>query len=158
MTSSLQKDLAAVRSIKAVPSILELASVRSGMRFVAIARVAPDRWMASAILDRIGLGLTPGDELDLKTTICDEVRGHGQAVIIDDVAADPLYRDHPTPRLYGFRSYISAPIQLADGEIFGTLFAVDVAPARLSNSNALLSFDLLAGLVALELGRIGWKD
>jgi GAF domain-containing protein len=114
--------------------------------------------MASAILDRIGIGMAAGDELDLKTTICDEVRGHGQAIIIDDVAADPLYRDHPTPRLYGFRSYISAPIQMADGEIFGTLFAVDLAPARLSNSNALLSFDLLAGLVALELRRIGWKD
>lgn len=158
MTSSLQKDLAAVRSIEGVPSILELASLRSGMRFVAIARVTPDRWMASAILDRIGIGMAAGDELDLKTTICDQVRGHRQAVIIDDVAADPLYRDHPTPRLYGFRSYISAPIQMADGEIFGTLFAVDLAPARLSNSNALLSFDLLAGLVALELRRIGWKD
>ncbi|MFZ5704502.1 MAG: GAF domain-containing protein [Pseudomonadota bacterium] len=158
MTSSLQKDLVAIRSIEAVPSILELAMARSSMRFVAIARVTPDRWMACALLNRIGIDLNAGDELDLKTTICDEVRGHGQAVIIDDVAADPLYRDHPTPRLYGFRSYISAPIQLADGEIFGTLFAVDVAPARLSNSNALLSFDLLAKLVALELGRIGWKN
>ncbi len=156
MDSSLQKDLAAVSSIEAVPSILELASVRSGMRFVAIARVTPDRWVAGAVLDKIGIGMAIGDELDLKTTICDEVRGHRQAVIIDDVAADPLYRDHPTPRLYGFRSYISAPIQVADGEIFGTLFAVDLAPARLSNSNALLSFDLLAGLLALELGRIGW--
>lgn len=158
MNSSLQKDLAAISSIEAVPSILELASVRSGMRFVAIARVTPDRWIASAILDKIGIGMPIGNELDLKTTICDEVRGHRQAVIIDDVAADPLYRDHPTPRLYGFRSYISAPILMADGEIFGTLFAVDLAPARLSNSNALLSFDLLAGLLALELGRIGWED
>ncbi|MBP8231502.1 MAG: GAF domain-containing protein [Rhizorhabdus sp.] len=158
MSRTLEEDVAAIRSIDAVPSVLDLASARSGMAFAGICRVTPDRWMACAISDRIGLGISAGDELSLKTTICDEVRGHGRAIIIDDITNDPLYRAHPTPRLYGFRSYISAPIVVQDGGFFGTLFAVDPKPARLSNSNALLCFDLLAGLIALELSRRDWRD
>jgi GAF domain-containing protein len=158
MSQMLEEDVAAINAIDAVPSVLRLASARSGMGFIGICRVTAERWMACAILDGIGLGISAGDELSLKTTICDEVRGHGRAIIIDDIVDDPLYRDHPTPRLYGFRSYISAPIAVPDAGFFGTLFAVDPKPARLSNSNALLCFDLLAGLIALELSRRGWRD
>ena len=42
-----------------------------------------------------------------------------QAVVIDHVAEDAVYRDHHTPRQYGFQSYISMPIILADGTFFG---------------------------------------
>ena len=59
------------------------------MGFVAVARVTEDRWIAAQVLDRIDFGLNPGDELDVKKTICDEIRDCGQAIIIDRIFEDP---------------------------------------------------------------------
>ena len=49
----------------------------------------------------------------------------GEAVVIDNVADDMAYCGHHTPAQYGFQSYISMPIVLADGTFFGTLCAID---------------------------------
>jgi hypothetical protein len=53
------------------------------MGCAAVARVTQDRWVACAVRDEISFGLAPGGELDVKTTICDEIRDSGQAVVID---------------------------------------------------------------------------
>lgn len=95
------------------------------MGFAAVARVTEDRWIACQVADRIEFGLDPGDELEIKTTICNEIRGHGQIVVIDDVSADLAWQRHPTPTIYGFKSYISIPIVLSDGSFWGTLCAID---------------------------------
>ena len=65
---------------------------------------------------------------EVATTICNEIRDSGEAVVIDHVAEDPAYRGHPTPALYGFQSYISMPICRRDGAFFGTLCAIDPRP------------------------------
>ena len=91
------------------------------MGFAAVARVTPDRWVACAVRDEIAFGLLPGGELDVKTTICDEIRDSGRAVIIDHVAEDEQFRSHHTPRMYGLQSYISMPIVLPSGAFFGPL-------------------------------------
>jgi GAF domain-containing protein len=51
--------------------------------------------------------------------------------VIDSVSGDAYWRAHPTPILYGFESYISLPITLSDGRFFGTLCAIDPAPAKI---------------------------
>lgn len=102
------------------------------MGFVAVARVTEDRWIAAQVLDRIEFGLNPGDELDIKKTICDDIRECGQAIIIDRVVEDPEWRNHPVPILYGFQSYASLPIVLEDGTFYGTLCAIDPEPRVLS--------------------------
>lgn len=43
------------------------------------------------------------------------------------------YCDHPTPKMYGFESYISVPVYRPGGEFFGTLCALDPLPAAISN-------------------------
>lgn len=87
------------------------------MGFAAIARVTEDRWIACAVKDDINFGLAPGGELDVKSTICDEIRASAQPVVIDDVSSDPFYCSHHTPARYGFRSYISMPI-FRNAELF----------------------------------------
>jgi GAF domain-containing protein len=113
-------------------TILEDVCRITGMGFAAIARVTEDRWIACQVVDKIELGLDPGDELDLKTTICDEIRSSGEAVLIDHVAGNPDWRTHHTPALYGFESYVSLPVLLDDGSFYGTLCAIDPAPRTLS--------------------------
>jgi len=151
MHGSVAEDVTAIGRIDAVPSILEIVCRTTGMRFAAVARVTDTRWIACAVRDEIEFGLQAGGELDLKTTICDEIRCSGNAVIIDHVAEDPLFHDHHTPRQYGFQSYISIPIWHGDGTFFGTLCALDPLPARVSDPKTIATFESLAQLIGLQL-------
>ncbi|HEY9580179.1 MAG TPA: GAF domain-containing protein [Rhizorhapis sp.] len=112
----------------AIRAILADVCSLTNMGFAAVARVTEDRWIACQVFDKIEFGLTPGGELEIATTICNEIREHGQAVVFDDATVDPEWRTHPVPILYGFKSYASFPIFLPDGEFYGTLCAID--PAR----------------------------
>src|ERR1700689_2241892 len=128
MKGSFADHLAAVARIDAIPRILKVACDSTGLRFAAVApgaRVTQERWIACAVRDEIAFVLLPGGELPVKTTICDEIRASGQIVVIENVAEDNLFSGHPTPKLYGFQSYISVPINLPDGGFFGTLCALD---------------------------------
>ncbi|KUM43631.1 PAS domain S-box protein [Pseudomonas sp. EpS/L25] len=151
LSSSLAQDVDLVAEIAAIPRILDTVCRLTGMGFAAVARVTDDRWIACCTLDLIGFGLGPGDELVVESTICDEIRDHRQPVVIDDVAQDDRYRSHHTPRQYGLRSYISVPIVLEDGSFFGTLCAIDPRPAQPSRPEVLATFELFAGMIALEI-------
>ena len=151
MQNRLADDLAAIARIEVVPTILEVVCRATGMGFSAVARVTEDRWIACAVRDDIAFGLAPGGELQIETTICAEIRRSGDPVVIDHVAEDERFRDHHTPRMYGFQSYISVPIRLPDGRFFGTLCALDPRPARLRQSEAVGMFRLFADLIAFHL-------
>jgi len=151
LTDPQSRDAAMIGRIGAIPTILDLACRLTGMGFAAVARVTEDRWIACAVNDKIGFGLKPGDELEVRTTICDEIRDHGEAVVIDHVAEDDAFCDHPTPRIYGFQSYISVPIVRTNGQFFGTLCAIDPAPAKLSATPIQQTFEMFAKLIASQL-------
>ena len=74
----------------------------TGMGFAAVAHVSETRWIACQVDDRVAFGLKPGDELEIKKTICDDIRATGRAIAIDNTAADPDWWNHPVPILYGF--------------------------------------------------------
>lgn len=151
MDNDFADDIAAVQSIDAVPRILEIVCRSTGMGFAAVARVTEERWVCCAVRDDIEFGLQPGGELKVETTICHEIRQSHQAVVIDHVAEDEVFAGHHTPAMYGFQSYISVPITLADGRIFGTLCAIDPRPARLKNPETIGTFVLFAELIASHL-------
>ena len=140
-----------IQAISAVPTILETVAAMTGLRFVCIAHVTDDSWTACAVLDKLDFGLAPGDQLDVTTTLCEEVRDTGQAVIIDSVQGSDQYRDHHTPRIYGFQSYFSIPILRTDGSYFGTLCGLDPEPARLTDSVTTSTMHLFAELVSRQL-------
>ena len=144
-------DIKRVAGIAAVPTILDVVLRMTGMGFAAVSRVTDDRWITCQSLDHVGFGLKPGDELPVASTLCDEIRGHRQAIVFDDAAADSQYRDHHTPRIYGLRSYISMPIILPNGQFFGTLCAIDPKPAKVNNPQVVGSFKLFAELIAHHL-------
>ena len=116
--TSLQMDVIAVSSLSVVPLILEIATLTTNMGFSAVARVTKERWIACAVHDNIQFGLLSGGELKVDTTICHEIRESGYEVVIDDVQDDEIYRNHHTPEMYGFRSYISVPLKRQDGGFF----------------------------------------
>nr|WP_231708447.1 GAF domain-containing protein [Sphingomonas populi] len=147
----LARDTAFLGDVAEIRAILSAVCERTGMGFAAVARVTEQRWIACQVADKIDFGLEPGDELDLKSTICDEIRENGKLVVIDHVAAEPAWRTHHTPALYGFESYVSIPILLADGSFFGTLCAIDPAPRALSSAEMVATLRAFAEQVATIL-------
>lgn len=144
-------DIRKIQQIAIVPTMLEVICRATGMGFAAIIRVTEDRWIACSVRDEIGFGVQEGGELKLETTICNEVRESRQAVLIDHVAEDSHFCNHHTPKIYGFQSYISLPIVLNTGEVFGTLCALDPAPHKVSDIKIAGMFSLFAELIAFHL-------
>lgn len=143
--------IAAVQRISAVPVILEIVTKITGMRFAAVARVTDATWIACAVLDKIEFGLKRGDELELGTTICDEIRQHHRPVVFGHASSDPHWSKHHTPRIYKLESYISIPIFRANREFFGTLCAIDPSPADFSDGTAIDTMKLFAELIGTQL-------
>jgi signal transduction histidine kinase len=150
VTRSFDSDIEAIQRIDVIPKILEVITRTTGMRFAAVARVTPDRWIACAVRDEIEFGLTVGGELEVKTTICDEIRESGVMVAINHVSEDPLWSGHHTPAQYGLQSYISVPIK-HHNQFFGTLCAIDPEPATPRAPEVIGMFELFADLIGRHL-------
>lgn len=145
-----QRDLDAVANIAGISSILEAVTRASGMRFAAVARVTDSRWTACAVYDLIEFGLRPGQDLVLESTICNEIRQHRHLVAFDSASSHPVFSRHQTPAMYGFESYVSLPILRADGSLFGTLCALDPAPAKLDPAT-IETLAMFARMIGLEI-------
>lgn len=144
-------DVHAVQSISAVPTMLRVVAETTGMRFACIARVDEETWTTCAVHDQLGLGLKPGDTLDLATTLCNEVRAGNKLILMDKASEDPVYKTHHTPKIYGFESYISVPVYRPGGEFFGTLCALDPEPKAVSAPKVVDSLVLFAELISRQL-------
>ena len=144
-------DVAAVGRIAAVPTLLRVLCDTTGMGFAAVARVTDGTWTACAVQDDIAFGLKVGGQLDVRTTLCKEARSARAPVVIDQASIDPVYRDHPTPRLYSIESYVSVPIVFGDGQYFGNLCAIDPRPAQVSNPRVVSMFKRFADLIGQQL-------
>lgn len=124
------------------------------MGFAAIARVTEEKWLTCSVKDDISFGLQPGDELDVESTLCHEVRQFEEAIIIDHVDNDVKYCNHHTPAKYGFQSYISVPIFKKDGSFFGTLCAIDPNPVKINSPDITGTFRLFADLISFHLNAV----
>lgn len=151
MQQKIAADIAVIQSMAVVPTILETVAALTGLRFVCVARVTADSWTTCAVFDKLDFGLNVGDGLDVTTTICEEVRDTRHAVVIDHVALDERYRDHRTPRMYGFQSYFSIPLFRPDGDYFGTLCGLDPVPNELSTPKVSQTLTLFAQLISAQL-------
>jgi signal transduction histidine kinase len=154
MEEHFQRDIDRIGANPAVARILDVVCVMTGMRFAAVARVTEERWIACSVRDEIAFGLAPGGELEIQTTICNEIRDHRRTILIDNVAASPDWCEHHTPKFYGLRSYASAPIIRADGSFFGTLCAIDPEPHTVDTPQVRATFELFAQLIAAQLDAV----
>ncbi|SDR91954.1 GAF domain-containing sensor histidine kinase [Gramella sp. MAR_2010_147] len=154
LSIDLQEDVQNISQISSIPSMLNVICRTTGMRFAAVARVTDKKWVTCLSQDEIDFGLKPGDELELQTTICNEIRQHTEPVVIDNVPENKKYCNHHTPAKYGFKSYISFPIFRKDGSFFGTLCAIDPEPAKLENQQTYELFQLYTELISFHLETI----
>ena len=151
MDKALQQCVAEVQAISAVPDIMITLAGLTGLRLICVAHVTETAWTACAVMDQLGFGLKPGDPLDVTTTLCEDVRDTGLAIVIDSIDDSPLYRGHPTALMYGLKSYFSLPLFRPCGTYFGTLCGLDPNPASLSNKTTVATMRLFAELISKQL-------
>lgn len=151
MANAINADIATIGRINAVPALLQVICETTGMRFAAVARVTENSWTACAVLDNLGLGLKPGDELDVTTTLCQEIRSSHQTIVIDQASEDDQYARHHAPRVYRFESYISVPVLRTDGSFFGTISALDPRPTSLKGSAIQPMMESFARLLSIQI-------
>jgi signal transduction histidine kinase len=154
VTESFTSDIAAIAGVNAVPVLLDIVCRSTGIGFAAVARVTESRWVACAVRDHAGFGLKPGDELQIETTICNEIRKTGQKIVIEDAAADPRFCLHPALAQYRFQSFISVPILRSDGSFFGTLCGFDAAPRPLASPDTIAMWETFAELIGFHLSAL----
>jgi diguanylate cyclase (GGDEF)-like protein len=125
-----------------------------GMGLWMVTRVEGEDWIVLTSEDH-GYGVKPGDVFRWSDSFCSRmVQGLGPRVapVSDDV---PAYRDAPIGRQVPIGAYVGVPLVAADGELFGTICAIDPAPQPGLASKALalaeLLADLLSGILTLEL-------
>jgi hypothetical protein len=140
-----------VQAISAVPDIMNTLAALTGLRMICVAHVTESTWTACAVMDQLNFGLKPGDPLDVTTTLCEDVRDTGAAIVIDSIDDSPVYREHPTPLMYGFKSYFSLPLFRPCGTYFGTLCGLDPQPASLTNKTTVTTMRLFAELISKQL-------
>lgn len=146
-----QEDIEDIIRIPGIENLLKIVCHTTGMGFSAVARVTEEKWITCSVHDAISFGLKPGDELEIQTTICNEIRAAREAVVIDNVSEDPVYCNHHTPKIYGFKSYISVPIFRKDGSMFGTLCAIDPEVHKVSSPEVTELFKLFTDLISFHL-------
>lgn len=151
MPDTVPQHVREIQAIAAVPRVLQTVATMTGLGFVCIAHVTATTWTTCAVHDELGFGLQAGDPLDVTTTLCEEVRATREPIVIDSVRDSDSYRDHHTPRLYGFQSYFSIPIFRPDGDYFGTLCGLDPEPAALSDGATMSALTLFAELISRQL-------
>lgn len=147
----IERDVAAIARIDAVPALLQFICQSTGMGFAVVARVTEDLWTVCAVEDKLQLGLAPGTSIDVHTTLCKESRALQQPIFIDQVSADPVYCRHPGPALYQIESYVTVPIVRQDGRYFGNLCAVDPQARQISSPQTRAMFTIFADLIAMQL-------
>ena len=156
--AEISKDVRAIAGIEVVPVLLEVLCETTGMGFAVVARVTEGNWTACAVRDDIGFGLKAGDQIDVDTTFCREVRQDRTPIFMDRASTDPRYRAHQCPKLYGFESYVSVPIVLGNDYYFGNLCALDPKPLHVSDPQTLSLFTRFAAMIAARLdAQPGWS-
>lgn len=146
-----QTDIEAITKSDTVGVILETVMLATDMRFVTVARVTDERWVACRTVDEIDFGLVAGDEIDVQTTFCRTVRETSEEILFNDATSDPVYRGHPIATQYGIASYASIPIFRSNGAFFGTLCALDPEPRNVKQPRAVAMLKLFADIIGRSL-------
>ena len=145
------KNIDDIANLDIVPTMLSVLCQTTGMGFAGVAHVTDDYWLLCSANDNINFGLKPGDLLDVKTVLCNELKVTAQPLVIPDIDADPYYSKHITPLTYGFKSYASVPIFRKDGRYFGSLFAIDPQTRELNTEAVSGMLTLFSQLISVHL-------
>ena len=152
---------ASIADVVALPSfdaaakqVLDFLHERFGMGLWMITRTAGEDWVVLHAQDQ-GYGVEAGAVFRWSDSFCSRmVRDQGPRIAVDAQAV-PAYREAPISQQLPVGAYVGIPLAKADGELFGTLCAIDPSPQSidLEAEQPLIELQgrLLSTLLATEL-------
>jgi len=143
-----------IEDIPAVKNILNTICLYTGMDLGLVTSHNGHQWIACAVRDSLGVGVSVGQQLELHYTLGDEAHGKHAPIIIPDI--DHCENEDWKSKLHakGFKSYIAFPIVDKDGLFFGTLCTIDYKPVHIDTERIAPLFELLSELISFHLGSI----
>jgi two-component system, cell cycle sensor histidine kinase and response regulator CckA len=109
-----------------------ISFVDQAQQFVKSAVGLPDPWCSSR---------------ELPHTLCSHVVASGAPIVLEDVAAHPLYGTDETARRLGIRGYAGIPLVTAAGYALGALCAIDYEPRTWTHEELELLEDIAGAVV-----------
>lgn len=85
-------------------------------------------------------------ETPLSHSFCQHVVASGEPLVVDDARSHPLVRDNPAIGDLGVEAYLGVPIRTPDGDVIGSLCAIDHAPRHWTADDRSAIEDLVAML------------
>jgi predicted Zn finger-like uncharacterized protein len=87
-------------------------------------------------------------ETPLTHSLCKHVVASGQPLIVDNAVRHPVLSANPAVTELGIVAYAGHPLRTEDGQVLGTLCAIDSKPRRWTEEDKLLLADLAAFVTA----------
>lgn len=80
----------------------------------------------------------------LSHSFCQHVVSKGEPLVVENAPTDALVCDNLAVRELGVRAYVGYPLRAADGEVIGSLCAIDTQPRQWSEADRQTVMDLAA--------------
>jgi GAF domain-containing protein len=133
-----------------VEGLLDVVARLFHTRLAAVARIESTTYTVMSVVDQHHT-LRPGQIYQLHDTFCMHMLEQGQPLCISDITQAPMpFRFLPNRLELNIRSYIGVPLYMADGRVFGSLWAADPS-VRLFSEQDVAMLQLFARLLRYEL-------
>ncbi|MBF7143039.1 MULTISPECIES: GAF domain-containing protein [Pseudomonas] len=141
------EERSAIAEIEATTHVLKLVTRLTGMGFAGISKFTDTQWVVCSVYDAIGLGIAPGESLDVETTLCHELQRDPRPLFLANIANHPRLAARPVVAEHRLGSYAGVPVILPDGTLYGALCALDTKATAFDDENLAETLELFARLI-----------
>lgn len=132
-----------------VAELLRTAKDSLSLSVAFLSRLESDTQHLEVVESSIPLLFREGAVLERETSFCQAIIDGRIPDVIGDVGEHPVARELPAARFPRIRSYVSVPVTLSDGSLYGTFCAAGLRPNTTLGSQDRALLKLLAQAVAL---------
>lgn len=137
----------------ACAAVLDYLRDRFGLGLWMVTRTLGEDWIVLRTTTGEDPLVTAGSVHAWDDSLCSRMMAGEGPPAAPDVRAIPAYATAPITAQLGIGSYLGVPIELPDGELFGTLCAIDPDPAEQDLAHELPAVRMYARLLSTILAR-----
>lgn len=124
-----------------------------GMDVAFLAEFSGENRIFRKIDTDLDLPIAAGDITPLEETYCQRVVDGRLPGLIGDTSLIPEAANLPVTKALGIGAYLTSPIRLADGQVYGTLCCISFAPDRTLGNRDIAALNLFGDFVGKQLDR-----
>lgn len=134
----------------AVESAMDLLRARYGLTCWTLGRKVGADWIALRVAGNT-FKIAEGDVLPWEDTPCALAAEKGGVLVMADRTSDPALAEIPLVRRLKIGSFIAAPIQRADGSLFGAISGIDPDPLQNAGAVDVVLFEMIVRFLSTSL-------